>query len=221
MYNNSMFSVNDILQAGGLLAVGLTIFAESGLLLGIFLPGDTLLLTAGLFAGQGKLPLGWLIVIVVISAIVGYQVGYYIGERAGPRLFNRKDGLLFREDYIERTRQFLQKYGAATLIIARFIAHVRTLVSAVAGAGKMDKRAYFIYNVIGAVLWSVTLILLGYALGNNVPNIDQYFFPAVVLGLVIIYMFAFWEIAKDPQRRKNLRKGLKEDWDYFFKRKNT
>jgi membrane-associated protein len=218
MYNEDMFNVNHIVEAGGLLAVAITIFAESGLLLGIFLPGDTLLLTAGLFAGQGKLPLDWLIIISIISAVLGYQVGYFIGERTGPRLFKRKDGLLFREEYIERTQKFLKKYGAATLIIARFIAHIRTLVSAVAGAGKMDKRLYLAYNIIGAILWTSTLTLLGYWLGSRVPNIDRYFFPTVIIGLIIVYLFAAWELGKNPQTRKNLKKGLKEDWDYFFKR---
>jgi membrane-associated protein len=216
-----MFDVHSIVQTGGLLAVGLTIFAESGLLLGVFLPGDTLLLTAGLFAGQGKLPLDWLIVTVIVAAVLGYQVGYYIGERAGPRLFKRKDGLLFREEYIARTQKFLKKYGAATLIIARFIAHVRTLVSAVAGAGKMDKRVYLAYNIIGAILWTVTLTLMGYWLGSRIPNIDRYFFPTVIVGLIIIYLFAVWELGKNPQRRQSLRQGLKEDWDYFFKRRGA
>jgi hypothetical protein len=107
-----MFNVSDIIQAGGLLAVGLIIFAESGLLLGFFLPGDTLLLTAGLFAGQGRLPLGWLLFTVILSAVIGYQVGYGIGQRIGPKLFKRQSGILFREDYIARTRDFLEKYGA-------------------------------------------------------------------------------------------------------------
>src|SRR4051812_39396486 len=112
MYNKMVFNVNDILQTGGLVAVGAIVFAESGILLGLFLPGDTLLLTAGLFAGQGKLPLFWLLAVVIISAIAGYQVGYIFGERAGPKLFKRKDGILLREDYINKTRQFLDKYGA-------------------------------------------------------------------------------------------------------------
>ncbi|HET9721480.1 MAG TPA: DedA family protein, partial [Candidatus Saccharimonadales bacterium] len=145
-----MFNVNDILQAGGLLAVAVIIFAESGLLLGFFLPGDTLLLASGLFAAQGKLPLGWLLVTVVVAAAVGYQVGYKIGEKAGPHVFKRKDGILFREDYVQRTQEFLEKYGPVTVILARFIAHVRTFVSVIAGAGKMNMRVYLVFNVIGA-----------------------------------------------------------------------
>jgi membrane-associated protein len=213
-----MFNVNDILQTGGLLAVAAIVFAESGILLGLFLPGDTLLLTAGLFAGQGKLPLAWLLIVVIVSAIAGYQVGYIFGERAGPKLFKRKDGILLREDYIDKTRNFLQKYGALTVLIARFIAHVRTFVSLIAGAGKMDKRQYFIFNVIGAILWGGGLTLLGYWLGSAIPHIDRFFFPALVISLVVIYSFVVWEVARSPDRRRSLRKGLKEDWDYFVRR---
>jgi membrane-associated protein len=222
MYNKMVFNVNDILQTGGLVAVGAIVFAESGILLGLFLPGDTLLLTAGLFAGQGKLPLFWLLAVVIISAIAGYQVGYIFGERAGPKLFKRKDGILLREDYINRTRQFLDKYGAITVLMARFIAHVRTLVSLIAGAGKMNRREFFIFNVAGAVLWGGGLILLGYWVGTAIPHVDQYFFPAVIISLIIIYLVIFWEVAKSPDRRRSLRKGLREDWDYFVRgsRKN-
>lgn len=212
-----MFNVGDIIQAGGLLAVGLIIFAESGLLLGFFLPGDTLLLTAGLLAGKGKLPLGWLLFTAIISAIIGYQVGYGIGERIGPRLFKRHNGILFREDYVARTRAFLEKYGASTIVLARFVAYVRTFISVIAGAGQMNRRAYFLYNVIGAVLWGGGITLLGYALGSEVPNIDHYFFPVIIALLVLIYLITLWGLAKDSQRRKTLAKGLREDWEYFFK----
>ncbi len=212
-----MFNVSDILQAGGLLAVALIIFAESGLLLGFFLPGDTLLLTAGLFAGQGKLPLGWLLVTVIIAAVIGYQVGYSIGQRIGPRLFKRQDGILFREDYVARTRAFLNKYGAMTIVLARFIAHVRTFISVIAGAGQMNRRAYLLYNIVGAVLWGAGVTLLGYVLGSKVPNIDRYFFPVIIILLILIYLITVWELAKSPQRRATLKKGLREDWEYFFK----
>jgi membrane-associated protein len=215
-----MFDVAHILQVGGLLAVAAIIFAESGILLGFFLPGDSLLLTAGLFAGQGKLNLGWLLIVVFVAAVVGYQVGYLFGERAGPKLFKRKDGILFREDYIDKTRRFFDKYGGVTIILARFIAHVRTFVSVIAGASNMDKRKYFFYNVIGAALWAGGITLLGYWLGANVPNIDRFFVPVIIVALIIFYAIALWQLAKTPERRRNLKKGLKEDWNYFFGRKN-
>ena len=215
-----MFDVNHIVQAGGLLAVALIIFAESGILLGFFLPGDTLLLAAGLFAAQGKLNIAWLTIIVSVAAIAGYQVGYKFGERAGPRLFKRSNGILFREDYIRRTAGFFQKYGAVTIIGARFIAHVRTFVSVVAGVSHMDKRKYFIYNVIGAVLWGGGVTLLGYWIGNTIPNVDKYMLPIIIGALVIFYTLAFWGVLKSPNRRHNLRKGLKEDLKYMFGRKD-
>jgi membrane-associated protein len=216
-----MFDVHSIVQTGGILAVAAIIFAESGLLIGFFLPGDTLLLTAGLFAGQGKIPLIPLLVCVIFAAIIGYQVGYLFGERAGPKLFKRKSGILLREDYIQRTEGYFKKYGAVTIIAARFIAHVRTFVSVIAGAGRMDKRSYFITNVIGAVLWGGSITLLGYWLGSSVSNVDRYFFPVIVIGLILIYIVTLWGLAKSPQRRSALRKGIREDWDYFFHHKDN
>lgn len=220
MYNVVMLNVNDIIQAGGLLAVGFIIFAESGLLIGFFLPGDTLLLAAGLFASQGKLPLGWLLLTVILAAIIGYQFGYKIGEKAGPKVFKRKGGILFREDYVARTNAFLAKYGGATVVLARFIAHVRTFVSVIAGAGRMDQREFFIYNVLGGTLWGAGVTLLGFLLGNTVPNIDRYFFPAIIAALVIIYIVTFWQLSKNRERRQAFRRGLQEDFDYFFRHKD-
>lgn len=214
-----MFNVNDILQATGLLGVALIIFAESGLLLGFFLPGDTLLLTAGLLAGKGKLPLGWLLVVSILSAIIGYEVGYRIGEKIGPKLFKRKAGILFRQDYIARTSAFLEKYGPATVVIARFIAHVRTFISVIAGAGGMNKSTYLTFNIVGAVLWCGIVTLVGYILGNKVPNIDHYFFPALIIALILIYIATVWQLGKSPERRAALKKGLREEWDYFFRHK--
>lgn len=216
-----MFNSEHIVQTGGLLAVSLMIFAESGLLIGIILPGDSLLLAAGLFAGRGKLPIVWLIALVILAAIIGYEVGYSFGKKIGPNLFKRKDGFLFREEYISRTEKFFDKYGPITVVGARFIAHVRTLVSLIAGASSMNRRRYFVYNVIGAVLWGGGLTLLGYWLGSNVPNIDTYIIPGVIVTLAILYAFTIWQLTKTPERRRNLRKGLKEDWNYFFKRKKS
>jgi membrane-associated protein len=219
-----MFNVSHLLQTSseiiGLVLVTAMIFAESGLLLGIVLPGDSLLLAAGVFAGKGKLPIGWLIVLVVLAAIIGYEVGYHIGRRIGPRLFKRDDGFLFRKEYIDRTRSFLEKYGFATVVLGRFIANVRTIISAVAGAGQMNRQRYFLYNVIGAILWGAGVTLLGYWLGSNVPDIDKYIIPLVIAALLILYAVTVWQLTKSPERRRKLKKGLKEDWDYFFGQKN-
>lgn len=216
-----MFDVHSIVQTGGILAVSAIIFAESGLLIGFFLPGDTLLLTAGLFAGQGKLPLIPLLACVILAAIIGYQVGYLFGERAGPKLFRRKSGILLREDYIKRTEEYFKKYGAVTVVAARFIAHVRTFVSVIAGAGRMNKRTYLLTNIIGALLWGGSITLLGYWLGSSVANVDRYFFPVLVIGLILIYIITLWGLAKSPERRAAFRKGVREDWDYFFRHKDN
>lgn len=202
--------------------MALMIFAESGLLIGILLPGDSLLLAAGVFAGRGKLPIVWLIILVIIAAIIGYEVGYEFGKKIGPKLFKRKNGFLFREDYIGRTEAFFGKYGPITVVMARFIAHVRTLVSLTAGASGMDRRRYFIYNVTGAVLWGGGLSLVGYWLGSRVPNVDKYILLLVAITLFVLYGFTIWQLTKTPTRRKNLKSGLKEDWNYFFgKNKRT
>ncbi len=212
-----MFDAHSIVQTGGILAVAVIIFAESGLLIGFLLPGDTLLLTAGLFAGQHKLPLIPLIVSVVVAAILGYQVGYIFGERAGPRLFKREGGILLRKEYIHLTEAYFKKYGPITIVAARFVAHVRTFVSVIAGAGRMDKKAYLVFNVIGAVLWGSGITLVGFWLGNTIPHIDRYFFPVIVSLLVLLYAVTIWGLVKSPPRRATLRKGLKEDYDYFFR----
>ena len=213
-----MFDVHSIVESGGLLAVALIIFAESGILLGFFLPGDTLLLTAGLFAGQGKLSLFWLLTLTTVAAIVGYQVGYKFGERAGPRLFHRKNGILFREDYIQRTAHFFEKYGPVTVVAARFIAHVRTFVSVVAGASRMNRGRYLLFNIIGAILWVNSLILLGYWLGSTIPNIDKIILPVILGVLLIVYVVASWGILKSPNRRRHIKQGLKEDLRYMLGR---
>lgn len=216
-----MFNVDEIIKTGGLLVIALMIFAESGLLVGIILPGDSLLLAAGVFAGRGKLPIEWLLPLVIIAAIIGYEVGYTIGQRIGPKLFKRKDGFLFREEYMNKTEEFFDKYGPVTLVMARFIANVRTLVSAIAGASNMDRRKYTTYNVIGAVLWGGGVTLLGYWLGANVPNIDKYIIPAVIVALAALYAVTLWHLARTPEKRHKLRRGLKEDFDYFFRRKSS
>lgn len=216
-----MFNPEHIVQAGGLLIIALMVFAESGLLIGILLPGDSLLLAAGLFAGHGQLPILWLVVLTTLAAIIGYEVGYSIGHKIGPRLFKRKDGFLFKEEYIGHTAKFFNKHGPVTIILARFVAHVRTIVSVVAGASNMDRRKYFIYNVIGAVLWCVSLTLLGYFLGSRVPNFDKYIIISVIIMIVGLYSFTAWQLLKSPTRRKNLKTGLKADWDYFFNSKKS
>jgi membrane-associated protein len=212
-----LLDVNQIIQTGGLLAIAFIIFAETGLLVGFFLPGDTLLIAAGVFAAQGKLPLLALIPICAVAAFLGYRVGYTIGERAGPRIFKRKDGVLFREEYIQRTQEFLKKHGGKAVLLARFIVVVRTVIPLVAGVGKMSKRKFFIYNLIGSILWTSSIILAAYWLGHKIPNLDKYIIYFVLAAMIITTGGGLIEIMRSRARRQELVSALREEFGYFFK----
>ena len=201
-----MFEVQHIIESGGILLIGLIIFAETGLLLGFFLPGDTLLFAAGFFVAQGKLPLPLLLIVVILSAILGNEVGYEIGSRTGKKIFRKKDGLLFREEYITRASDFYEKHGGKTIVLARFVPIVRTFSSVVAGVGKMSRIKFLTYNIIGALLWCVTIILLGVWLGNRVPNIDKFILPAVLLATAFTMGPTIYHVGKELIKRKLLSK---------------
>ncbi|GDX30935.1 membrane protein [Actinomycetes bacterium] len=180
-------------------AIWLIIFAETGLLIGFFLPGDSLLFTAGLLAGQGKLDIWLLLPGVFIAAFVGDQVGYTFGEKLGPRLFNKPDSRFFKQEYVTHTRNFFNKHGSKTIIIARFVPIVRTFAPILAGVGEMDRKTFVIYNVIGAFLWAVGITMLGYILGDVIgESVDQYLLPiiAVIILISLIPPLVEWRRAK-------------------------
>jgi membrane-associated protein len=214
-----LLSVDHILQTGGLLALALILFAETGLLIGFFLPGDTLLIAAGILAAQGKLPLWALIPVAAAAAILGYQVGYLIGERAGPKVFNRSDGLLFRIEHLKRAEDFFDRHGGKTIILARFVAVVRTIVPLVAGIGKMSRKRFFTYNILGAILWTTSIILASYWLGNHIPNLDKYLIFLVVAAMVITTAGTMEEMLRTKARREQFKKALSDELSYFFKKK--
>ena len=180
-------------------AIWLIIFAETGLLIGFFLPGDSLLFTAGLLAGQGKLDIWLLLPGVFIAAFVGDQVGYTLGEKLGPRLFNKPDSRFFKQEYVTHTRNFFNKHGSKTIIIARFVPIVRPFAPVLAGVGEMDRKTFVIYNVIGAFLWAVGITMLGYILGDVIgESVDQYLLPiiAVIILISLIPPLVEWRRAK-------------------------
>lgn len=168
----------------GYIALFATVFAESGLFFGFFLPGDSLLFTAGLFAAKGDLNLWWIIVGCTIAAIAGDQVGYLFGARVGKGLFARKDSFFFRKEHIEKTQHFYEKYGKATLILARFTPIVRTFAPIVAGVAGMPYKDFVTYNVLGGLIWCISLPVLGYYLGKTIPDIDKYLLP--IIGVIIV-----------------------------------
>ena len=186
-----------LLATFGTLGLFLIVFAESGLLIGFFLPGDSLLFTAGLLSSQGKLaPLPVLLAGCFAAAVVGDQVGYAFGRRVGPSLFKREDSRIFKQEYIEKSQEFFAEHGSKTILLARFVPVVRTFAPIVAGAGKMHYRTFLLYNLVGGFLWAVGVTSLGYILGESVPSIDKYLLP--VIGVIIIASVApvAWEIRK-------------------------
>jgi membrane-associated protein len=191
-----MLDVAHLIESGGLLLIGAIIFAESGLLAGFFLPGDTLLFTAGFFAAQGKLPIAWLILIVLVAAIAGYEAGYRIGQKWGKRLFRKKEGLIFRQEYLQRSEVFYEKHGGKTIMLSRFVPVVRTFAPVVAGIGSMPKGKFTLYNIIGGAFWTVGVILLGHWLGSRIPNIDHYLLPIILLAMAISFGPTVWHLLK-------------------------
>jgi membrane-associated protein len=180
---HQIYDVEGIIRWGGMLMLTVIVFAETGLLIGFFLPGDSLLVTAGVFAAAGHLSITTLLTIVTAAAIVGDQVGYYIGYRSGPRIFRREDSLLFKKAHLVRAKQFYEKHGGKTIILARFMPIIRTFAPVVAGVGAMEYRRFVAYNVIGGFLWVWSMSLLGYSLGHMVPDIDRHIH--VVIAVVI------------------------------------
>lgn len=206
-----MFDVEQLIQTGGILLVSFIVFAESGLLIGFFLPGDSLLFGAGLAASQGRFPLLTLIVAVVAAAIIGDNVGYSIGRRAGPRLFKKKDGLIFRQEYLQKAESFYEKHGGKTIILARFTPIVRTFAPMVAGASKMDRSRFMLFNVVGGLLWGVGLPVLGYAVGQRIPHLDKYI-ELVMIGVIIVsFALAFGHLFKDKKTRTMIVHGIRNN----------
>lgn len=204
-----MFDVNAIIASGGLLLIAFIVFAESGLLFGFFFPGDTLLFAAGIFAYNGHFPLWLVISIVIVCAILGGRVGYWIGAKTGPKLFRKKDGILFRHDHIERAENFYIKHGGKTILLARFIPIIRTFAPVVAGVGKMDIKAFNFYNILGSGAWAIGITLLGYFLGSKIPNVDAYILPIILTVTLITFSSPVIHILKEPRARQKLFKKLK------------
>jgi len=168
-----LFNVKGLIEWGGTLLVCAIVFIETGFFVGFFLPGDSLLVTAGVFAGTGQLNIAKLLLLVPLCAIVGDQIGYWIGRKAGQALYRRPDSLVFRKQHLERAHQFYEKYGGKTVILARFVPIVRTFCPPVAGAASMPYGRYFAFDVAGGLLWVGSMLLGGYFLGRKIPNVSE------------------------------------------------
>src|SRR6476620_9304234 len=190
--NPQVFLANPAFAPWVVLLVCGIIFAETGLLIGFFLPGDSMLFTAGLLVATGTIQVNiWVLTaLIIIAAIIGNQVGYLIGSKAGPALFNKPNSKLFKRENVESAHAFFEKHGGKALILARFVPIIRTFVPVIVGVAGMDKRKFFLFNVIGAVFWGGGVTLLGYLLGDKVPwvrdNLDIIFIVIVMLSVVAV-----------------------------------
>lgn len=195
--------LKEIIQAIGYFGVFAIIFAESGLLIGFFFPGDSLLFTAGFLASAGFFNIHLLVLGCFLAAITGDSVGYYIGHKWGRRLFNKEDSLFFHKNHLMRAEKFYEKHGGKTIILARFMPVIRTFAPVVAGIGRMNYPTFLAYNVIGGLLWAVAIPYLGYYLGKSIPDIDKYLIPAI--GLIILLSIApgiYHALKTKEQRQK-------------------
>lgn len=182
-----MFGIDlaSLIRAVGYIGVTAIVFTETGLLIGFFLPGDSLLFTAGFLAAQGYLDIWLLIPLCFVAAVAGDAVGYTIGQRFGRTLFNRPDSLIFRAEHVARAERFFARHGGKAIVLARFLPIVRTFTPVVAGVAAMSYRHFAVFNVVGALLWAVGVTVAGYFLGSAVSNIDHYLLP-IIAAIILI-----------------------------------
>lgn len=186
-----------------LIGVALIIFAECGLLIGFFLPGDSLLFATGLFVAQGFIstPIAIVVAVLVVAAILGNVVGYWIGFRAGPKLFAKEDSRIFKKHYVDQTHSFFDKYGSKAIVLARFTPIVRTFITAIAGVAKMDYRKFVTFSAIGGVIWAAGVTLLGYFLGN-IPFVQNNLEIMLLLIVLVSVVPIAFEIIKSRKEAK-------------------
>ncbi len=205
-----MFDLIYLIKTAGYLGLFAIVFAESGLLIGFFLPGDSLLFTAGFLASQGFLDIWLLVVLVFVAAVLGDNVGYAFGFKVGPILFTREESILFHKDHLERARIFYEKYGKKAIILARFMPGIRTFAPILAGVGKMHYPDFMKYNLIGGLLWGVGMPLLGYFLGNTIPNVDRYLIPIIVFIIFLSVLPSIIHVWKEKEERQRIWNLIKK-----------
>ena len=185
---STVYNVPELIRLVGFYGIIAVIFAETGLLIGFFLPGDSLLITAGLFAARGDFDFTSLVLSLIPAAILGNATGYYIGNRTGKALYSRPDSLLFRREHLRITHEYYERHGGKTIVLAQFIPILRTFAPVVAGVGEMGYRQFATYNVVGAILWIGSMTTAGYVLGNAIPNIESriHYVIAIVIAISLL-----------------------------------
>lgn len=205
---HQIYNVQNLIRWGGTLLVCGIVFVETGLFVGFFLPGDSLLVTAGIFAAAGQLRLAWLLLPATLCAIAGDQLGYWIGRHAGMSLFRRPDSRFFKRRYVERAHAFYELHGGKAIIIARFVPIVRTFCPPVAGAARMTYSRYLSYDIFGGIFWVWSMVLGGYTLGATVPHIEKqihWVIAAVIFLSLLPAIIHAWRI--HAQERAGARPG--------------
>lgn len=200
--------LRSVIETIGYIGVFTIVFIESGLLIGFFLPGDSLLFTAGFLASQNFFDIRLLILGAFICAVAGDSVGYYIGHKFGKRLFNKEDSLFFHKDHLKKAEKFYEKHGGKTIILARFMPIIRTFAPIVAGIGSMKYSTFLFYNIFGGLLWAVGITTAGYFLGSLIPDVDKYLLP--IIGAIILISIAppLYHALKDAGNRASIRHHL-------------
>lgn len=190
-----------IIKTLGLLGVVLIVFAESGLFFGFFLPGDSLLFTAGFLASQDLISIWWLLILCFIAAVAGDSIGYSFGRKTGPMIFSKEDSLFFQKKHVERAHAFYEKHGKKTIILARFIPIVRTFAPIVAGVARMEYATFIKYNIVGGFIWTFGMLGLGYLLGNSIPNAEHYLTPIIFVIIFISFIPPLVEFIKHKKTK--------------------
>jgi membrane-associated protein len=203
-----LYRFDELIRWGGYAVLVAIVFAETGLLAGFFLPGDSLLVTAGLLAStEGLLNVWWLILLLSAAAIIGDSTGYAIGYYLGPKIFRREDSRFFHRDHLVRTQRFYEKYGGKTIILARFVPIIRTFAPTVAGAGRMAYRRFLVFNVAGGIGWVASMTLAGYWLGHMIPDIERYlhWVIAVVIAVSFLPILREWRRSHRAKASQEVR----------------
>ncbi len=203
------FDLVELIRTVGYLGVFAIVFLESGLMLGFFFPGDSLLFTAGFLASQGVLDIKVLIAGCFIFAVVGDSVGYYLGKKFGRKLFQKEDSIWFHKDHLERAQKFYDRHGGKTIILARFVPVIRAFAPVIAGIGVMQYKKFVAFNLIGGVLWAIIIPLLGFYLGSIIPDVDKYLLPIVGLIIVASILPAVHHTVLDAEIRAAFLKKIK------------
>jgi membrane-associated protein len=211
--------LEEVIRAIGVFGIAAIVFAESGLLIGFFLPGDTLLFTAGFLAHDGIIGINihLMVAILFVAAVLGDNVGYWFGKKAGPRIFKREDSILFHKENLQRAEKFYEKWGPITLVIARFTPVVRTFAPIVAGVGNMDYKRFMFYNIVGGLLWTTSITYLGYYGGAfleaNGIDVEALVVPVILFAVFVSVASPLLHIIRDPKSRKMMlrRLGIKKN----------